>query len=319
VSRRRTVGLFATAALAYGTSFVAIKSGLATLPPALFAALRFEIAAPFVLAYVALRSEGREWLPRTRSDVLALAGAGAFLVWFNGLFLFVGQQFTTSAAAAVGYSVLPVATPLVALALLPEERISRLGAVGIALGFVGVVVMVRPDPATVLAGGRVVGQLLVVVAAVAVALGSVLVRRIRPRLGILALTGWAMVVGGLATHATSLALGEPRLASLAWTGDTLLAVVYVGLVATAVAFPAYFTLIDEVGAIRANLISYVVPVVAAVTGVVVLGEAIDTATVAGFVFVAAAFGLLQHETLAADLRALRARVEEPATPPPGDD
>jgi drug/metabolite transporter (DMT)-like permease len=116
-----------------------------------------------------------------------------------------------------------------------------------------------------------------------------------------------MVIGAVANHGFSLAAGDPTPLSLAWSPAVVLAVAYVGVVSTAIAFPAYFTLIDSIGAVRANLVAYAVPVVAAVAGAVVLGEAVVAATVLGFLVVAAGFAVVEAETLVADLRRARAR------------
>jgi drug/metabolite transporter (DMT)-like permease len=298
--------LFAAASLFFGTGFVGIKAGLAAVPPLLFAAIRFDVAGLLLVSYLAVRARrtGRDWLPRNRRDRLGVLVAGLFLTWLNGVFLFVGQQFTTSAAAAVVYAVVPVATPLFAALLLRGDRgegLSRLGAVGLAVAFVGVVVVVRPAPSNLLAGDAR-GQLLVLLAALSVALGSVLVRRVGPTLDSLALTAWAMLLAAVGNHATSLALGESL--AVNWTPATVLAVAYVGLFSTAVAFPSYFALIGRVGATRANLTAYAVPVVAAVAGVVILGESVAPTTVLGFLVVAAGFALVESGTLAAEVRGL---------------
>jgi drug/metabolite transporter (DMT)-like permease len=300
--RGRLVGLFAVSALAFGTGFVGIKAGVAALPPVLFAALRYDLGAAVLLTYVALRRS--YWRPRTAADVRGVVVAAVFLVTLNGVFLFVGQQSTTTATAAVLYALLPVATPLLSALLLPDERVTALGAAGILLGFAGVTLVVGADPSA-LAGGSTGGQLLVVGGAISVALGSVLLRRVGPDMGSLALTAWAMGLGAVATHLVGLALGEG--VAVAWTPVAVGAVLYVGVLSTAVAFPAYFALIREVGAVRANLVSYVVPVVAAVAGAVVLGETVEPGTVVGFLVVSAGFFLVENARVASALAAVRGR------------
>jgi len=92
-----------------------------------------------------------------------------------------------------------------------------------------------------------------------------------------------------------------------WTPATVLAVAYVGLFSTAVAFPSYVALIGRVGATRANLTAYAVPVVAAVASTVILGESVAPTTVLGFLVVAAGFALVESGTLAAEVRGLFGR------------
>lgn len=304
-ARLRTIGLFLVTAVLFGTAFVGIKAGVTALPPVLFAALRFEIGAAILLPLVAAR--GGYWRPRTRADVVAVLVVATFLIGLNGGTLFVGQQYTTSGAAAIIFGLSPVIAPLIALALLPNERLAPLGAVGVLVGLVGLVVIVQPSPAALTGGTSAYGQSLVAIAATSVAFGSVLLRRIDPSMPSLALTAWAMAAGALGVHVGSLLLGEPRAASVAWTPALLGAVVYVGTFSTAGAFPAYFALIRRIGPIRANLVSYVVPIVATLTGWLVLAETVAPSTAVGFVIVVLGFALIQRDELRAEVVRLRER------------
>ena len=293
---RRAVGLFVVAAVAFGTAFVGIKAGVATLPPVLFAALRFDLGAALLLAALVVR-QGRECLPATRADWLGVGISGVFLVMLNGVLLFVGQQYTTSAAAAVVYGVVPVATTLIAVVVL-GQRLSPVGILGLLVGFGGLVIVVQPSPAML--AGTGVGEPLVVVASFSVAFGSVLLKKVQPTMTSFGLTAWAMVVGAAGSHLLSLALGEPF--PTTWTTEAVLAVVWLGTVSTGLAFPAYFALIRVAGPVRANLVAYVVPIVAAVSGAVVLGESVAVTTAIGFVVVLAGFALLEREALRRDAR-----------------
>ena len=298
VTRRAlTLGLFALLATLWGFSFLAIEVGLRSLDPILFAAFRYGIAAVLLLGYALLR--GIDWRPTGRPDIGAILGGGVFLVAGNAL-LFLGQQTVPSGVAAIMQSLVPVLTSLWALALLPEERVSTVGAAGIALGFLGVGLIVRPDPSNLLAGD-LVGRLLILAQAASVALGGVLIQRAKPTLDRAALSGWSMAVGGVILHAVSLAIGEPF--ALPTTAPGWAAVAYLGVFATALAFFIYFTLLEVRGALETSLVAYLVPVVATIVGVAVLGESITLPTVAGFLLVFAGFVLLKRRAIAALLRA----------------
>jgi len=290
-SRSYTVGLFALLATLWGLSFLAIEVGLRTLAPVLFAAFRYAIAAVLLLGVALARRA--DWRPSGRPDVDAILGGGVFLVAGNGL-LFVGQQTVPSGVAAIMQSLVPVLTSLWALGLLPEERVSAVGAVGILLGFVGVGLIVRPDPANLL-GGDAVGRLLILGQAASVALGGVLIQRAGPTLDRAALSGWSMAVGGAILLALSLAIGEPL--ALPATATGWAAVIYLGVFATALAFLIYYTLLEVRGALETSLVAYLVPVVATAVGVLVLGESITLPTVVGFLLVFAGFVLLKRRAI----------------------
>jgi drug/metabolite transporter (DMT)-like permease len=291
--RLGTVGLFVTLASLWGFSFLAIAVGLESLEPVLFAAFRYDVAAVLLLGY-AFVSEG-EWLPTDAPNLGAILGGGVFLIAGNGL-LFVGQQTVPSGVAAILQSLVPIATSLWALGLLPEERVSARGAVGIALGFVGVGLVVRPDPANLLGTG-VVGRVIILCQVLSVALGGVLIQRARPTLGNAALSGWSMLVGALVLHGVSPVVGEPF--ALPATPVAWAAVAYLGVFATAIAFFIYYTLLDVRGALETSLVAYLVPVVATVVGVVVLNESVTPLTLVGFLVVASGFFVLKREAIAA--------------------
>lgn len=295
MSSRGTLTLFGAASVCLGTSFVAIKVGLATIPPVLFAAFRFDIAAVLLLALAAVLYD--EWLPQTRRDLLGIAASAVFIVGINNALLFVGQQYTTSGAAAIMYSLMPVVSPVFTYLLL-GERIARLDVAGILLGLVGVMVIVQPSPDQL--GSGTMGQLLVLVAAVSVSLGSVLLQRARPRLATLPLSAWAMLVGALGLHVTSLAIGESA-TTIPLTVDTLAAVIYVGAPGTAIAYGAYFLLIADAGPVRANLVAYAVPAIATVTAWALLGEELAATTLAGFATILVGFAVLQRTQLRAEV------------------
>jgi drug/metabolite transporter (DMT)-like permease len=305
VRRYAAVGLFALLATLWGFSFPAISVGLESLQPVLFAAFRYDIAAVLLLAYAVVRTDA--WRPTARNDLLAVIGGGVFLIAGNAL-LFVGQQTVASGVAAVMQSLVPIATTLWALAILPEERISAVGAVGILLGFLGVGLVVRPDPTNFLAGDTL-GKLLVLGQVASVSLGGVLVQRASPTLDRAALSGWSMAVGAVVLHGVSLAVGE----SLALPERPLAtaAVLYLGVFATALAFFIYYTLLEVRGALETSLVAYLVPVVATLAGVFLLQESIDLLTVVGFAVVFVGFLLLKRRAVA-DL------VSEARTPQPGD-
>jgi drug/metabolite transporter (DMT)-like permease len=298
VSRYRTAGLFLGLGVVWGTAFVAIKAGLAYFPPVLFAALRYDVAGLLMLGYAAVVLEdpvprGRQWLLVVVGSVLMIAAYHAFL--------FVGEQGTTSGAAAVIVSLMPVLTAGFARLFLPEERLAPAGVAGLLLGLVGVVIVARPDGAVL--SGSALSELLVFAATLSFALGSVLSRWIDAELPPEGMEAWSMVGGALLMHVVSAAIGESP-AAVVVTAEAVLALAYLAVVASAVGFLFYFELLDRLGPTEINLVSYVVPVFAALVGWLYLGERVDAATAVGFLAILAGFALLKRRSLRAELLAL---------------
>ena len=313
LGRYRNAGLFVLLGALFGSSFVAIKAGLETLPPVFFAALRFDVAAPLLLAYAAWRHD--VWIPRSRADLAGLVVGAVTIVAVNNGLLFLGQRTITPAAASVMYSLNPILSPAAAVLLL-GQRLDARGVVGIGLGLVGVVVIVQPSPETLTAGSTI-GQLYVLAAAAGIAVGSVLMRRIDATLDSISLTAWSMALGAVVLHAWSYGLGE-SVAATPPTRTLVLAVLVIGIPSTAVAYPIYFTLIRRIGPVRANLVAYVVPVFAALTGWLLLDEAVTLATVVGVCIVVVGGSLLERQVVRTELVRLSRLLDRTGTPPSDD-
>jgi len=291
VRYRNAIAFLALGAI-WGSAFVAIKAGLSAFPPVLFAALRYDVAGVLVLGYAAIVTDP---LPGNRRDLAAIAVGAALLIAGYHALLFVGERETTSATAAVIVSLSPVLTAGFARLALPEERLSAPGVLGLVLGFAGVVVIARPDPARLLASD-VLGPALVLGAALSFALGSVLTRWLDADLSIEAMEGWSMVGGAVLMHLLSLALGESP-AAISWTPTAVVSLGYLSLVASALGFLVYFALLDRLGPVEINLVSYVAPVFAALAGFLFLGEVIDVATAGGFVVILFGFVLIKRDAI----------------------
>ncbi|WP_238398147.1 DMT family transporter [Halorussus salinus] len=319
MSRTRDLTAFAVMTLLFGGAFPAIEVGLRYLPPLALAAVRYAVSAALLLGYALATTD--YWRPRTRADWLAVLAGGVFFIGGSGL-TFVGQQFTTAGVAAIVFSAIPILTVLVGAILLPEETVSPRGALGLVVGFLGVAIVVGPDPATL--GGdagasaavgdgslelgafatALLGPALVFAAAVSVTLGTVLVRRFRPSMPTVSLTGAAMAVGAAIQAGLSLALGEEvPVAGLAL--PALLAVAYLAVFASGVGFVVYFDLLSRVGPLEVNLVSYLVPVVSVGVGWWLLDEPVYSSTLVGFGVVVAGFVLLKNRELAAELAKYR--------------
>jgi drug/metabolite transporter (DMT)-like permease len=301
VSRYRNLGLFLGLAAVWGSAFMAIKAGLSEFPPVLFAALRYDIASVVVLAYAAVRAD--RWLPADRRQWATVGVGAVFLIAGYHAFLFVGEQETTSAAAAVVVSLSPVLTTLFARVLLPEERLSAAGIVGALLGLAGVVAVASPNTSDLLATD-VVANLLVFLAALSFALGSVLTTRLDSGIEHETMEAWSMVGGALIMHAVSLGLGE-SFAAITWSTRGLLALGYLALGASAAGFLVYFVLLERLGPIEINLVSYVAPLFAALSGYLFLEEVVDVWTGVGFLLIFAGFVLIKRRTIRQELPRLR--------------
>ena len=305
MNRYRNLALFVLLAAVWGSAFMAIKAGLSYFPPVLFAAIRYDIAGVVMLAYAVYVVD--DPVPRGRTQWAAVAVGSLLLIAGYHVLLFVGESdpAVTSAAAAVLVSLSPVLTTGFARLALPGERLTAIGVAGLLLGLVGVVVLVQPEPDALLGSGAV-AKFLVFGAATAFALGSVLTRRLDSDLPIETMEAWSMAGGALAMHGVSVALGE-SVGDVVWTAESVAALAYLSLAASALGFLVYFDLLDRLGPIEINLVSYVAPVFAALSGWLFLAEIPTVYTVVGFVLIFAGFVLIKHRAVRDELPRLRRR------------
>ena len=296
MSRNRTIGLFLLVTLLFGSGFPAVKTGLSFIPPLLFAATRSYLASAVLLVYVGVTTE--YWYPRSRRDLTAVFAGGLFLVGGTGIG-FVAQQFITAGVAAIIFSLAPIITAVLAWPLLPAERLAGRDYAGVLLGFVGIAVVIRPDPASLL-DPELVGKLLFFGALVIVELGAVLIRRSRTSMPIPALTGWMMLLGGTVHIVIAFAVGE-SIASIQPTPLAVAMVIYLSVFIGVFGLVAYLVLMGEVGPLKANLTTYLTPIVALAIGVVLLGESVQLLTLVGFGIIVAGFVLLESREISAEL------------------
>lgn len=304
----RNLLLFVTLAAVWGTAFMAINLGLEFFPPVTFAAIRYDVAGVLMLAYAVWVLD--DPIPRGREQWLLVGIGATFLIAGYHSLLFIGQSdpAVTSAIAAVIVSLSPILTTAFARVLLPSDRLTLVGIVGLVFGFVGVVVLSNPDPSN-LTGEGTIAKLLVLAAAFAFAFGSVLTRRMEADLPIEALEAWAMLLGGLLMHVVAFGLGE-SLGDVQLTTEAIAALVYLAVVASAIGFLIYFDLLDRLGPVEINLVSYVAPVFAAIAGWLVLAEGISVTTVVGFGLIFVGFVLIKRDAIRAELTKRRLTAAE---------
>ena len=289
--RAPTTGvIFVLLATLWGGSFVAIEAGVKEWPPLLFAAVRYDLAGALVLGGAVLR-RGRV-LPRTGRDFVAISSVAVFVIFAHHALLYVGQETVPGPVASAVVALSPVVTALLAPHVLDAGGLGPVQYAGVAVGFLGVVAVTDPGSA---GGIPATGTLLVFGATVAFALGTILLRRVRPTVSAASLQGWGMVTGALLLHGGSRVLGESQAVAVSPTGLATLAFLVVG--PGVIAFVLYFRLLDSVGATRTMLVGYLEPIAAAGLSFALFGYVPTDGAVVGFLLVLGGFALVEGHAL----------------------
>lgn len=301
VNRTRLLNLagFLVVSVLWGASYPAIRVALAGFDPLFLAATRFDLTGLLVLGVAVVGVGGMDgrWRP-TKEDWPSVIAGGFLLVGVHNGLLFLGQARVPSAVASAVIGTVPILSTGVARIALPSDRLSAGGVVGVLLGLVGVVVIADPSPDGLQSASNV-GVLLLFASAFVFAVASVMIQRYRTDLGVAGFQGWAMLMGGLALHAFSLAAGEPQTATL--SVRVLAGFLFLVVAAGVVGYLGYFALLDRLGPVEINLVAYVETVFAALVGWLVLSEGLATTTIAGFALVFAGFLLVKREAIREEL------------------
>ncbi|MFL5731947.1 MAG: drug/metabolite exporter YedA [Chloroflexia bacterium] len=250
----------------WGTTYLAIRIAVETMPPFFMAAVRFLAAGALLFAFLRLRGAP---LP-TRGQWLGASAVGALLlVGGNGAVSFA-EKWISSGLAALVVGTIPLWAAL--FAGLWGRWPSRLEWVGLALGFVGIVLLnlesnIQANP---------LAAVVLFLAPIFWAFGSVLSRHVSLPKGLMS-SAAEMLVGGVGCLLLSLVLGERVTVPVSM--GSLLAVVYLVVFGSIIAYSAYTYLLARVRPALATSYAYVNPAVAVALGVGLAGEQL---TLAGF-------------------------------------
>ncbi|MEO8457287.1 MAG: DMT family transporter [Chloroflexota bacterium] len=190
-----------------------------------------------------------------------------------------------SGTASILNATVPIFTAMVAVALLDEERMTLMRLGGLILAFLGVVVLTGSD-VTDIASSNVLGELAVVGAAASYGAGTVYTRRVLHGQDPVSVSLVQLVMSSAILLAILLVVrtGSPdfSLSLKAWGS-----ILGLGLAGTGIAYIAFFWLIENLGSVRATLVTYIVPIVAVFLGWIALGESVGVNTIAGGLLIVA--------------------------------
>lgn len=260
----------------WAACFPLITAGLDLAPHLTFAAMRAGIAGAALVAVGMI--SGRAWPSSPASWLLvAIAGLGATSLGFLGMFH--AAEYVTPGLATVIANTQPLLAAALGFAVL-GERVSPRGVLGLAMGFIGILVITAGQ----LAGPRtgddfVLGIVYIVLAAAGVTVGNVVFRRLAGTVEPVMAAGSQLLVGAvpLAVAAAVTESGQ----GITWSTTFVLSLVGLALPGTAMVFWLWLTVLETVELHRANAFSFLIPVLGLTLGVVFYDEALTATLLAG--------------------------------------
>ncbi len=281
--------------LVWGSSFLLIRVGVEHLAPTQLVFIRTGVAA--IGLNIVLHLRGKRW-PRDLKMLRSLFIIGLFNTAVPFTFISIGEQTVPSGLASVIQSTVPFFSLVIAHFAFVDERITSRKVLGIAFGFLGILVLSSRS----LSGGRAIedlflGQLAIMAASLCYASATVYSRKmLQGTIEPIVLATAALTFSALISAV--FVVIEPLVGGRAWVPlesvdtDIVLAVLSLGFFNTFLAYLFFYFIVRELGAFRATMVTYVVPVVGLILGTLILNETLDALLVIGALLIFTGIGVI---------------------------
>jgi drug/metabolite transporter (DMT)-like permease len=287
----RVIAAWVALCIIWGSTWLAIKIGLADLPPISFTALRFVIAAAVLFAI----SFGRFPLPQ-REDYSLLAITGILMFGINYTLLFWGEQYVSSGLAAILQATIPTFGLVFAHFYLPTERLKWervLGAL-LALGGVTIICAKLLDFQGIMAFW---GGVAIVFGAAAASYANVLIKARGKKFVPSMISAWQMLFA-LPPLLLIGFLYEGNPVHFHWSKTAIVCLLYLSLIGSVVTFLMFYWLMNRIAVTNLLTISLVTPPLAVVIGWFAVGETLSPWAILGAIFVLAGIALIMWKSKA---------------------
>ncbi len=269
----------------WGSSYLFIKLAVDDFGTFTLVALRLFIGAALLWAVVLA---ARQELPRERRMYGHLFVMAVINITIPFLLITWAEQSVESSLAAILTSPVPLFAIVLSALFLPDEPMRVNGLIGLAVGFVGVILVVSPGLTG--AGSSATGEIALIGAAISYACGAVYARRnvrgLRPMVPAVFQVTFALLITGV----LALLFEHP------WTvtpdAQAIFSIIWLGVLGSGLAYLFVFRLFSHWGATRTTLVAYLIPVVGIVLGYLVLAEPVDGRLVIGTALIISGIGLV---------------------------
>jgi len=268
--------------LVWGTSFLWIKIAVADVSPAVLVSFRaFFGATGLAIAILAAKKAGGFW-QTLREHWFDFTFMGFFNIAVPWILISWAEQSIDSGLAAVLNSTMPLFTIMIAPLFIPDDRITLPKVVGMVIGFLGVVVLLSPDLKSD-SGSNLLGQVGMMLAALSYSVSSIYARKKGARINPEMMSMMQFVTGTVFATIFSLVAGG----SFVFPKQpmTWVALLWLGLLGSALAYMIYFSMLKRIGPTRMSTVTYIPPMIGMMLGALFLGEQITRISLLGAVLI----------------------------------
>jgi drug/metabolite transporter (DMT)-like permease len=291
MKHERTVAYiaFAIVCIVWGTTYLAIRIALETIPPLLLTGTRFVIGGLIMLAVARFRGET---LPREPRTLLNLALVGFLMVAVGNLAVVWAEQWVPSGLAALLVATAPFWMAIIEAFRAGGERVDVRSGIGLLIGFAGVAMLVTPGGSGgAWSVGFLIGALAIQIGGICWQLGSAQGKYNLRYVPLLASAALQMLFGGIIVTIAGFAIGEaPR---YALNARTFAALAYLTIFGSVIAFSAYVFALAHMRTTHTSLYAYVNPVVAVFLGWLILNEPLTWMSIMAMIVILAGVALVQ--------------------------
>ena len=278
----------------WGGAFFLIEVGLRSYPPITLVFMRLVLAVPPM--WIAMRLMGQR-LPSEPRVWGLLAVVGALNCALPFILFFWGQQYLDSGYASILNATTPLWGVITAHFLTSDEKATPARILGVLIGMAGIVVMVGPEAMKGLSN-NLLAQIACIISTIFYSFAAIYGRRLsQTELTPMAVaTGQTMMAALMMVPVVVLVdqpwtMAAPRL-------DSTLAGLTLALFSTALAYTLYFRLIDRSGASNAQLVAFLMPILAVILGIAFLGESLSGGQIVGAALIAIGLAILDGRLVA---------------------
>jgi putative membrane protein PagO len=266
--------LYAMLCLIWGSTWLVIKVGLVGVPPFLAAGLRFLLSTLLVGLVLAVR---RKPFNLTRDDKVCVLSLGLLVFWIDYAAVYWAEIRISSGLTAILFSTMPLMTSLLSAYWTRSETLSGRKVVGILVGVLGTALLFWPNDRLGL--HHALGMLAALGASLCAAINLVTMKKHGRHGDPFVLNFLGMGIGAACLLAMSVAFESWP--AVVWSRSNVLAILYLCIFGSVIAFSAYYYLIKKMDATIVSLSTLIIPIVALILGRAFLDETVTPLAVIG--------------------------------------
>ncbi|HEY5022348.1 MAG TPA: EamA family transporter [Gemmatimonadaceae bacterium] len=274
-SRAQIIAAFASIYIIWGSTYLAIRYAIETIPPFIMGGTRFLVSGALLYLWARSRGASRPTKLHWRNAIIA---GGFLLLGGNGAVVWA-EQFVPSGLTALLVSILPIWLVIIEWVRPPRKRPTGAVLVGLVLGFIGIIVLVGPGNVSGQGDVRPLGALVLIFGSLSWAIGSFWSRDAKLPESALLTTGMEMLGGGALLIIIGVLSGELSHLDIHHVSrSSTVGLVYLITFGSLLGFTSYIWLLDKVSPAHLGTYAYVNPIVAVVLGWAIAGERLSIRT-----------------------------------------